>query len=141
MASGPQYNQYGGGYYQPPPQGQQGGYYNNNYNNGQNYSQPPQYGDQNAPPPPPQVNGMSEKPSFDQAFAIQKPKWNDVWAGLLVWFESSEAPFGADVYSEPNLFPTVLSSLRGLRGGIGDFAPGLRYGERLDPVDLVWLLC
>jgi hypothetical protein len=27
---------------------------------------------------------MGEKPSFDQAFAVPKPKWNDLWAGILV---------------------------------------------------------
>jgi hypothetical protein len=27
---------------------------------------------------------MGEKPSFDQAFKIEKPKWNDLWAGILV---------------------------------------------------------
>jgi hypothetical protein len=53
--------------------------------------QPPQY-DQNyaapsgAPPPPnafqPQNHG--EKPGFEQTFKIEKPKWNDWWAGVLL---------------------------------------------------------
>lgn len=61
-----------------------------------NYSQqPPQYGNNYGPPqgpPPPQQaqqqNGYaqanySEKPTFDQAFKIERPKYNDLWAGLL----------------------------------------------------------
>lgn len=79
---------------QPPqPQPQPGyGYNNNSYdprNNG-NYppvaepKPPPQY--QNAPPPPPpqQQQGYN----FDDAFKIEKPKFNDLWAGLLVWIPS-----------------------------------------------------
>lgn len=40
-------------------------------------------------PPPPTYEqnfgqwSQSEKPTFDQAFKIEKPKWNDVWAGIL----------------------------------------------------------
>jgi hypothetical protein len=43
--------------------------------------------------PPPPANGGGgygyaseggEKPSFDQTFEVKKPKWNDLWAGLLV---------------------------------------------------------
>lgn len=63
-------------YYQAPPP--QPDYYNNGPANG-----PIQY----APPPyPPQQDQKLEAgapPTFDQAFAIQKPKWNDLWAGLL----------------------------------------------------------
>lgn len=55
--------------------------------------QPPQYNNY-APPPGPPMNGnpmaygngqqsYGEKQSFDQTFAIQKPKYNDWWAGLL----------------------------------------------------------
>lgn len=62
-----------------------------------NYSQPPpQYGNNYAPPqgpPPPQhpqqQNGYAqmnyaEKPTFDQAFKVERPKYNDLWAGLLL---------------------------------------------------------
>ena len=62
-----------------------------------NYSQqPPQYGNNYVPPqgpPPPQhpqqQNGYAEtnygeKPNFDQAFKIERPKYNDWWAGLLL---------------------------------------------------------
>lgn len=62
-----------------------------------NYSQqPPQYGS-NYPPPqgpsppqhPEQQHGYAqmnygEKPSFDQAFKLERPKYNDLWAGLLL---------------------------------------------------------
>lgn len=52
------------GYGQQPPQ----------------YAQQPQY----APNPAAAETGYGEKPTFDQAFKIDKPKWNDLWAGILV---------------------------------------------------------
>jgi hypothetical protein len=52
------------GQQQPPPQQQYSG-------------QPPTYGYQ-----PPQPG--TEKYSFDDAFKVEKPKWNDLWAGILV---------------------------------------------------------
>lgn len=59
----------------PPPEGEP------------KYGQPPpQYGQQYAPPPGPPTNGQQgygEKPSFDQTFVVQKPKYNDWWAGVL----------------------------------------------------------
>jgi hypothetical protein len=67
--------QYGG---QPP------------YGNQQPYQQPPYQQPPNMPPPnngPPPANGGGygdEKVTFDQSFKIQKPKWNDLWAGILV---------------------------------------------------------
>lgn len=69
-----------------PPQQPQGAYYQ-----GQPYGQqPPQYGQNYAPPPqgpPPmqQQNGYQQdnKQSFEQAFKLDKPKYNDWWAGLL----------------------------------------------------------
>ncbi|KZM22966.1 Putative choline transporter, neither null mutation nor overexpression affects choline transport [Ascochyta rabiei] len=89
------------GYYSGAPQQPQQTYYQGQeYGQQQsmNYSQqPPQYGKNYAPPqgPPPiqhspaQQNGYAqmdygEKPSFDQAFKIEKPKYNDWWAGLLL---------------------------------------------------------
>ncbi|KAK8075921.1 Protein pns1 [Apiospora phragmitis] len=69
------------GYYnQPPPQQQ--GYYQ---------QQPPQqpYGQQQPPygQPPPQQQAYAtdghEKMTFDQTFKVEKPKWNDLWAGIL----------------------------------------------------------
>jgi hypothetical protein len=62
---------------------------------GQPYGQqPPQYGQTYAPPPqgpPPmqqqhgyQQDGYGDnKQSFEQAFKLDKPKYNDLWAGLL----------------------------------------------------------
>lgn len=78
----------------------------------QQYGQQPQYYQQQQyqyqqppPPPPPQQqqayppqngyggptgghNGyqgeFDEKHSFEQQFKIEKPKWNDLWAGILV---------------------------------------------------------
>lgn len=80
------------GFAQGPPQQQQQQqqqpYYNYNYNNGydprNNGNYPvepkPQYPPQAAPPPPPPQSGYN----FDDAFKIEKPKFNDLWAGLLV---------------------------------------------------------
>lgn len=106
--SAPQDQGYGqqqnGGYNQQyaPPQGapQQNGQYNQGY-------APPQNMNQNYAPPlgqqPEQSYGMQEskmsqqpptynhdfhqsngKESFQQTFRVQKPKWNDLWAGILV---------------------------------------------------------
>ena len=81
------------GYYNapsgPPPQAQNkeqfGGGYNqgNNqgYNQGEYTQQPPQYGMNNYGPQGYEATG--QKIGFDQAFKIEKPKWNDWWAGLL----------------------------------------------------------
>ena len=51
------------------------------YNNGPQYQQaPPNYGDNYQSEGP---NGDG-KQSFDQAFKLVKPKFNDLWAGVLV---------------------------------------------------------
>jgi hypothetical protein len=77
--------QYGGGYQQggyqqgyPPPQQQPP----------PDQYQQPAYG---APPPPPQ----GEKYSFNEAFKIEKPKWNDIWAAILVSREGYRVQFPA----------------------------------------------
>jgi hypothetical protein len=49
--------------------------YNNGPANGGHYAPPPY--------PPPQSEPKGPPPSYEEVFAIQKPKWNDVWAGLL----------------------------------------------------------
>ena len=92
------------GYYSGAPQQPQQAYNQGQYGQqryGQqapmNYGQqPPQYGNNYAPPqgpPPPQhpqqQNGYTEmnygeKPNFEQAFKIERPKYNDWWAGLLL---------------------------------------------------------
>ncbi|OTA96512.1 hypothetical protein M434DRAFT_67286 [Hypoxylon sp. CO27-5] len=48
------------------------------------YGQPP-YAQPGPPGPPPNFGGGygSEKPMFDQAFKIERPKYNDIWAGIL----------------------------------------------------------
>jgi hypothetical protein len=87
MAQGEAADYYTGG---APPQQPQGAY------QGQPYGQqPPQYGQNNyAPPPGPptqQQNGYQQngygygdsKQGFEQTFKIEKPKFNDWWAGLL----------------------------------------------------------
>lgn len=63
---------------QQPQYGEAANYYNNNTR-----PEPANpYGQQqNNGPPPPQY---SEKPMFDQAFKLERPKYNDLWAGILV---------------------------------------------------------
>lgn len=74
----------------------------------------PQYGGQQYMPPPPaygQNYGGQEKPTFDQAFKLEKPKWNDLWAGalLLVFFAGFVAVSGISISS--------YSSTYGFNGG------------------------
>jgi hypothetical protein len=100
------YQQQNGGYdqqYAPPQQPAQ------SYNQG--YA-PPQNMNQYAPPQqqPPQQHGMQEskmsdqpptygqdfsqsegRQSFQQVFKVQKPKWNDLWAGILVCYTTAAA--------------------------------------------------
>lgn len=54
--------------YQPPQQAQHEPKYN---------IQPPTYGEAFNPP-------QDSNQDFKDTFKIQKPKWNDLWAGLLV---------------------------------------------------------
>lgn len=69
------YNQNGQQHYQQQD-------YQQPYQNGQGYSQPPPNYGQNFNPRP-EMNGYDNKPTFEQAFKIDKPKYNDWWAGLL----------------------------------------------------------
>ncbi|MCJ1255487.1 putative choline transporter, neither null mutation nor overexpression affects choline transport [Lignoscripta atroalba] len=73
-------------YYNDAPQSQPQ-YPMQSYGNGNQYNQngaqkfqqpPPGYG----PGPPPPMDGG--KQSFDQAFKLDKPKYNDLWAGILL---------------------------------------------------------
>ncbi|OGE50687.1 hypothetical protein PENARI_c016G04524 [Penicillium arizonense] len=78
-------------------QGQpQPGYNYNGQNNGKyqqpqyqqpEYQQPAGYQQPAAepkPPPPYQQNMPQSGYSFDEAFKVEKPKWNDLWAGILL---------------------------------------------------------
>lgn len=60
-----QYNNYQQGYPPPPPQGYDNG------SNGYGYNAPPHGYD-------------PEKYTFEQAFKVDKPKYNDLWAAILV---------------------------------------------------------
>ena len=54
---------------------------------GPNYQQPPPtYGQSYSTAPPAQgpVGGYDGKQTFDEAFKLEKPKYNDLWAGILV---------------------------------------------------------
>jgi hypothetical protein len=79
-------------YYQQPPPQQQA------YGQQPYIQQPqPQYAEQPPPGPPPQqqqsyaapqniqnYGETGEKIAFEQAFKVDRPKWNDLWAGVLV---------------------------------------------------------
>lgn len=79
------YDQQHGNYQQPnnpPAPYPQPNYPQPNYQQ-PTYQQPPV----EAKPPPQYHQNVPESGySFDQAFKIEKPKWNDLWAGLLVSF-------------------------------------------------------
>ncbi|KAH8890129.1 DUF580-domain-containing protein [Thozetella sp. PMI_491] len=104
---GPPPNAYNQGYGAPPqgygapphnnaPYGQQP-YGDPAFNNNNNYGVPPTSGaythqgyanipdGPSGPKPPTQMEygGGGEKPTFEQAFQVQRPKWNDLWAGIL----------------------------------------------------------
>ncbi|KAI1438058.1 duf580 domain-containing protein [Xylaria sp. CBS 124048] len=58
------------------PHGEAAAYYNNAQEPGNPYGQPPAQ----SQGPPPQY---TEKPMFDQAFKLDRPKYNDLWAAIL----------------------------------------------------------
>lgn len=64
------------------PYGESASYFNGANNNpgaaNNSYGQQQQ---QYGAPPPPQY---SEKPMFDEAFKLERPKYNDLWAAILV---------------------------------------------------------
>jgi len=80
----------------PPQQQQQGAYYGGNQQNypqqppqyGQNYQQQQPYAAPQGPPPQQQnngyqQNGYGDSKTFEQQFKLEKPKYNDWWAGAL----------------------------------------------------------
>jgi hypothetical protein len=69
-------------YVQQPQQQQQQPYEQKNYQKQQQQQQPPQYGNY----APQNYDAGGEKQDFSQAFKLDKPKFNDWWAGLLVSF-------------------------------------------------------
>lgn len=75
---------YGYGQQNNQPQYNNAQQYNQQQYDGSNYAQPqqqpPNYGYQQPPPPPQNYDG---KPAFEDAFKIEKPKYNDLWAGIL----------------------------------------------------------
>ncbi len=137
---GPPPQQYG--QYQQPQQQPNYGYNNNNqgYNQGYDQGQWQQNQQQQPPPPPPQdyqqgqqqggyqqpnygpppqysfnpPQGHDEKYGFDQAFKIEKPKYNDIWAGILVRQDQQTLPVSRPI--EPLLtrvaVPRLLCRLR-----------------------------
>ncbi|KAK4197683.1 plasma-membrane choline transporter-domain-containing protein [Triangularia verruculosa] len=64
-------------YNRPPPPPPSGGGYDNVPMNDGGY-----HNGYTAPPPGPDGK-MGPPPSYEEVFAVQKPKWNDLWAGIL----------------------------------------------------------
>ena len=77
----PYYNN-GNNYYQQQPQPQYGQPPQQPYGQPQ-YGQPPYGQPPYGQPSPPQNNGYDDKQTFEQAFKVEKPKYNDIWAGIL----------------------------------------------------------
>lgn len=79
---------YSAGQQQPPMQYQQPpqpSYQGRDYQDPKYQQAPPNYGQNyNAGAPPPQGGGDYGKQSYDQVFKLEKPKYNDLWAGILV---------------------------------------------------------
>jgi hypothetical protein len=73
------------------PQGEAAGYYNNQPQPG---DLPQEVKSGYAPPTYGQDFHMLQdnKQSFEQTFKIEKPKLNDLWAGILVSLEESSGP-------------------------------------------------
>lgn len=104
------------------PHGEAAAYYNsqqapNPYGQPQygqpQYGQPP-YAQPGPPGPPPNFGGGygSEKPMFDQAFKIERPKYNDIWAGVLVRYVSRYMHrLGTDEFSSSSYSRVMLLSL------------------------------
>lgn len=91
------------------PQQPQGYYNNNDHHQGQaggSYGPPPY--------PPPQSEPKGSPPSYDEVFAIPKPKWNDLWAGLL--FLATCAGFVAVSGISIQGYGELRGSYRSLRG-------------------------
>lgn len=67
--------------------GESQGYYNGEQQQQQPYQQYQQPGhEQQQMPPPPnygQQNQDGDKQDFQQTFKVERPKWNDLWAGIL----------------------------------------------------------
>jgi hypothetical protein len=77
--------------YAPPPSYNAYGQQPQQHGNQQPYGNQPPYQAQQPGMPPPNNGGPpngpgygNEKMTFDQNFKIQRPKWNDLWAGILV---------------------------------------------------------
>lgn len=89
---------------------------NNEFNDqrGNGY-QPPQSVPEAKPAvPPPYPDNPPPYSTFDEAFKIERPKWNDLWAGLLV----SDCPLGNRV-PEANSSFSVNRCLSGLCCSVG----------------------
>lgn len=121
-----------GGYnYSEPYQGQYGNSYGDPYGNAQYQPPPPQppYGNsqyQEQPPPhqPPKPapgpNGNygpdygGPPPSYDEVFKVQKPKYNDLWAGILFLLTclGFAAVSGISIQGYGTLLPLIHSATK-----------------------------
>lgn len=136
--SGPQYGAQPGGYYNnnnnypPPPPNS---YQMNPMPTDGNYGQQPQYGYGGPPPPQQYGNGYGDggyappqgpppngykppptdgyggpPPSYDEVFKVQKPKYNDWWAGIL--FLATVAGFVAVSAISIHGYGRIISNLQ-----------------------------
>lgn len=98
------YDQRNNGNYQPPVNYQQ---QPTNYQQPANY-QPP--GPEQKPQQPPYPDNPPPYSTFDQAFKIEKPKYNDIWAGLLVSFRTTARSKWLDKCPRPDSFVMAQSN-------------------------------
>jgi hypothetical protein len=115
-------------YYQgAPAQGGNNGNYQMQDPKYGEHQQPPQYGQNYAPPqgPPPQGYGQpqyGEKQDFNQTFAIQGPKYHDLWAGLLVRVDNKAIEARSLTCAVHRRIPWIRGCLRHCDSGL--FAHG-----------------
>lgn len=106
---------------QPAPYGKSNENYSNGYGYDQrnhgNYQQPANYpqpandqqpGPEQKPQQPPYPDNPPPYSTFNEAFKIEKPKYNDIWAGLLVSFRN---PSGHKSYAEASQLVFMEASL------------------------------
>lgn len=89
-------------------------------------NQPPPYGQQAYQAP----QAGAGPYTFDQAFTVERPKWNDLWAGILV--RLAPLPLASvPSHKVPLTHKTAAPPLRrGPRGGVRHRHPGLRHDAR-----------
>ncbi|KAI9752404.1 MAG: putative choline transporter, neither null mutation nor overexpression affects choline transport [Candelina submexicana] len=86
---------------------------------------PPSYGQNFGSSAPPPTSG--EKPTFEQSFKLEKPKWKDLWAGILFiatflgfcavsglsinGYAITKSANGKGIYNNPNSFGLTTNTI------------------------------